>query len=145
MLAAVADVNNRFGAASWRPVHIEWGAPRSSIAAAYAHADVALVTPFSDGMNLVAKEYVAVGPSDGVLVLSRFAGAAHQLGKWSVLTNPFDTNDLARCIHRAVTMAPQERRIRKAQLLRNVIQDDIISWIDRNLQLLKDCRDDALS
>jgi trehalose 6-phosphate synthase len=97
-----------------------------------------MVTPLRDGMNLVAKEYVAAqNPDDpGVLMLSRFAGAAEQMGE-ALLVNPFSREELADAIHRALTM-PLEERIRKWRALIKVVQDtDVSLWRDAYVGALK--------
>jgi trehalose 6-phosphate synthase len=91
-------------------------------------ADVALVTPLKDGMNLVAKEYCACQTEgDGVLVLSEFAGAAEQLGKSAVLVNPYDQDSVASAIRMAVTMTPEERRP-AMDCLRAIVREENVYW-----------------
>ncbi|WP_298124945.1 trehalose-6-phosphate synthase, partial [Brevundimonas sp.] len=104
---------------------------RDQLAGIYRAARVGLVTPLRDGMNLVAKEYVAAqNPEDpGVLILSRFAGAAEQMGE-ALLVNPFSREELSEAIHRALTM-PLEERQRKWALLMQVVRDtDVGIWRD---------------
>jgi trehalose 6-phosphate synthase len=98
---------------------------------------VALVTPLRDGMNLVAKEFVvAQDPADpGVLVLSRFAGAAEQL-KEAVLVNPYDAEGMAGAIHLALQMPLEERRARHAALLECCRRTDVHWWCDTFMQAL---------
>jgi trehalose 6-phosphate synthase len=95
----------------------------------YRASRVALVTPLRDGMNLVAKEFVAAqDPQDpGVLVLSRFAGAAEQL-KDALLVNPYDTQNTAAAIHLALQMPVEERRIRHEALMDVIRQYDVHWW-----------------
>ena len=95
------------------------------------------VTPLRDGMNLVAKEYVAAqDPEDpGVLILSRFAGAAEQMGE-ALLVNPFSREELSEAIQKALTM-PREERIRKWKALMKVVRDtDVARWRDDYVQAL---------
>jgi trehalose 6-phosphate synthase len=96
----------------------------------YRAARVGLVTPLRDGMNLVAKEYVAAqDPADpGVLVLSRFAGAAEQLGDDALLVNPYDTQATADAIQHALHMPLDERRARHARLLAQIRRHDVHAW-----------------
>jgi trehalose 6-phosphate synthase len=102
----------------------------------YRAADVALVTPLRDGMNLVAKEYVAAqAGGNGVLVLSEFAGAARELTD-AILVNPWDPDAIARAIEAAVTMPIEERRERLARLLERVTSCDAHWWATAFLTLL---------
>jgi trehalose 6-phosphate synthase len=104
----------------------------------YAASRVALVTPLRDGMNLVAKEFVAVqDPADpGVLVLSRFAGAAEQM-KDALLVNPYDTEATAEAIQRALHMPLEERRVRQERLLAGLRSQDVHWWCRRFLDTLQ--------
>lgn len=107
----VSDVNGRFGEADWTPIrYLNKGYAQSTLAGFYRTAHVGLVTPLADGMNLVAKEYVAAqNPFDpGVLVLSEFAGAARELDA-ALLINPHDTAAIGAAIGRALTMSLEER------------------------------------
>ncbi|GAA3505732.1 trehalose-6-phosphate synthase [Streptomyces prasinosporus] len=113
----VADgVNERYGTAGWRPVvlHVEDDFARSL--AAYRLADVALVNPVRDGMNLVAKEVPVVSDAGCALVLSREAGAHEELGEDAITVNPYDVVDTARALHEALTMGPAERTERSKRL-----------------------------
>ncbi len=113
------------------------GFDHEQLAAWYRAADVALVTPLRDGMNLVAKEYVACHPEgDGVLVLSEFAGAARELTE-AVLVNPYEPETIGRSIETAVQMGPEERRIRMHALVRKVTTHDIRWWTTRFLDLIE--------
>jgi alpha,alpha-trehalose-phosphate synthase [UDP-forming] len=108
------------------------------LAAYYLAADVALVTPLRDGMNLVAKEYVACqAERAGVLVLSEFAGAASELSD-ALLVNPYDLEAVRRQLAAAVAMAPDERRRRMAALARTVTEHDVHWWVRSFLALLRD-------
>jgi trehalose 6-phosphate synthase len=101
-----------------------------------------LVTPLRDGMNLVAKEFVAAqqaAEQPGVLVLSRFAGAAVELHD-AILTNPFYTDGMARDIDRALRMPLEERRERHKRLLEVVHRTNAASWAEAFLQALESCR-----
>ena len=102
----------------------------------YRAADVALVTPLRDGMNLVAKEYVAAqSGGNGVLVLSEFAGAARELTD-AILVNPWDPDAISRAIEAAVTMPIEERRERLAKLVERVSSCDAQWWATAFLTLL---------
>jgi trehalose 6-phosphate synthase len=110
--AAVGRVNGSFGQADWTPIrYINQSYSRSALAALYRCARAGLVTPLRDGMNLVAKEYIASqNPDDpGVLILSRFAGAAKEC-TGAILINPYDTDSTAQAIAQALSMPLEERR-----------------------------------
>jgi trehalose 6-phosphate synthase len=136
--AIVGRVNGNFGEAAWTPVrYVNKAHSRNALAGLYRGARAALVTPLRDGMNLVAKEYVAAqDPEDpGVLILSRFAGAAVEM-KPALLVNPFDTEGVAAAIHRALSMPIEERRARQQALFRIVSESDIELWPGRFLTAL---------
>lgn len=127
---AVGRINGTFGEASWTPLrYINKAHSRTALAGLYRGARAALVTPLRDGMNLVAKEYVA-GQSDedpGVLVLSRFAGAAGDLDG-AVIVNPYDIEAVADAMHYGLTMPLDERQDRWQRLFAQVQQHDIAHW-----------------
>lgn len=132
------SINGNFGDLDWMPVrYMHRVVARARLPGLYRASRVALVTPLRDGMNLVAKEFiVAQDPADpGVLVLSRFAGAAEQL-KEAVLVNPYDTEGLAGAIHLALQMPLEERRARHAALLECCRRTDVHWWCDTFLQAL---------
>jgi trehalose 6-phosphate synthase len=125
-----ARINGRFSRFDWTPVHyLNRALPRRTLAGLYRASRVGIVTPMRDGMNLVAMEYVAAqDPSDpGVLVLSRFAGAAQHM-KEALLVNPYDGEELAEAMHRAREMRPQERRQRHAALMKSLRANDVDRW-----------------
>jgi trehalose 6-phosphate synthase len=102
--------------------------PRDELTAFYLAADVMLVTPLRDGMNLVAKEYVACRHDDGgVLVLSEFTGAARELTQ-ALLVNPHDTDGVKNAVARALEMPPAEARKRMKALRRQVLTHDVDRW-----------------
>ena len=110
----VSDVNGRHGEVDWTPIrYLNKGFSQTVLAGLYRTAQVGVVTPLHDGMNLVAKEYVAAqNPADpGVLVLSKFAGAANELDT-ALLVNPHDIDGMARTIATAMSMPLTERRMR---------------------------------
>jgi trehalose 6-phosphate synthase len=123
----------------WQPIrHLNRTYRRDQLAGIYRAARVGLVTPLRDGMNLVAREYVAAqNPDDpGVLVLSRFAGAAEQMGE-ALLVNPFSREELSDAIHRALTMPLAERR-RKWEGLTQVVRDTGVGiWRDDFVSTLR--------
>src|SRR5437762_10565366 len=115
----VSDVNGRHGEVDWTPIrYLNKGFGQAVLAGLYRTAQVGVVTPLHDGMNLVAKEYVAAqNPSDpGVLVLSKFAGAANELDA-ALLVNPHDVDGMARAITTALSMPLAERRLRFAAMM----------------------------
>ncbi|MFO0610555.1 MAG: bifunctional alpha,alpha-trehalose-phosphate synthase (UDP-forming)/trehalose-phosphatase [Polyangiales bacterium] len=125
----IGRINGRFGTASWTPVHYVYrGLSDDEVAALYRAADALLVTPIRDGMNLVAKEFVAArSDGGGALVLSEFAGAASELAE-AVLVNPYDVEGSARAYHRALTMPAAERGARMRSLRRRVFAHDVACW-----------------
>jgi trehalose 6-phosphate synthase len=134
------EINGNYGELDWMPIryiHRTWS--RRRLAGLYRNARVALVTPLRDGMNLVAKEFIAVqDPEDpGVLVLSRFAGAAEQLRE-ALLVNPYDISATAQTIQRALRMPPDERRERHAALFEHVKREDVHHWRRMFLAALAD-------
>jgi trehalose 6-phosphate synthase len=136
---AVGRINGNFGEASWTPLrYINKAHSRTALAGLYRGARAALVTPLRDGMNLVAKEYVAAQDErdPGVLVLSRFAGAARELAA-ALIVNPYDHEGVAIAINRALSMPLGERRERQAQNYRVLVANDITHWAERFLNLLE--------
>jgi trehalose 6-phosphate synthase len=132
----VSDVNGRHGEVDWTPIrYLNKGFSQTVLAGLYRTAQVGLVTPLHDGMNLVAKEYVAAqNPVDpGVLVLSKFAGAANELDT-ALLVNPHDIDGMARTIATAFSMPLMERRMRweamMAKLQAGTIQDWFSDFVD---------------
>jgi trehalose-6-phosphate synthase len=99
----VGHINGRFSESGWIPIHYQYGTlDRPQLLGCYRACDIALITPLRDGMNLVAKEYCACQTdSDGVLIVSEFAGTADQLRNGSLIVNPFDREGLADTIHHA--------------------------------------------
>jgi alpha,alpha-trehalose-phosphate synthase [UDP-forming] len=123
-------INGELGEPDWVPLRYLYRTyPREFLARLYAEADVGLVTPLRDGMNLVAKEFVASQDPDapGVLVLSRLAGAAEQMSE-AVIVNPYDPADVAAGIGAALAMPSEERRARHAALLRRVLRGTAAEW-----------------
>jgi trehalose 6-phosphate synthase len=136
---AVARINGRFAQSDWTPLrYLNRPLPRRTLAGLYRASRVGLVTPMRDGMNLVAKEYVAAqDPEDpGVLVLSRFAGAAQQM-KDALLVNPYDSSEMADALLTAHRMTIEERRNRHAPMLHQLLQEDVDHWRESFLERLK--------
>ena len=135
----VGETNGEFGNPHWTPiVYMRRGISRAELVALYSAAAVGWVTPLRDGMNLVAKEYVACQKgADGVLVLSEFAGAAPEMGE-GFLVNPYDEERVAAVVERALKLPEDERRQRMARLFRRVVRNDVFAWGDRFVELLED-------
>ena len=127
--AMVGRLAGEFATSSWSPVHYLYrGLSQQEVVSLYRAADAVLVTPLRDGMNLVAKEFVASRPDgDGVLVLSEFAGAAAELSE-ALLVNPYDVERTAAILERAVEMPEDERRARMAVLRHRVMTHDVHWW-----------------
>jgi trehalose 6-phosphate synthase len=126
----VSDVNGRHGEVDWTPIrYLNKGFGQAVLAGLYRTAQVGVVTPLHDGMNLVAKEYVAAqNPADpGVLVLSKFAGAANQLDT-ALLVNPHDIDGMARTIAVALAMPMSERRMRYETMMEKLRSHGIQQW-----------------
>jgi len=126
----VGRITGRFSTESWVPLrYLCHGFSRRDLAAFYRAADVMLVTPLRDGMNLVAQEYVATrNDENGVLVLSRFAGAADRLRE-AILVNPYDQSAMQEAIDRALRMPARERREAMQAMRRRVISEDVNWWL----------------
>lgn len=126
---AVGRINGRFGTLGWQPViHLYNSFPREELVAFYAAADVLWVTPLRDGLNLVAKEYIATRwEGDGVVILSEFAGAAAEL-EGVILVNPYSPDDMDRALEAALAMPGAERAARMRRLRDRVLSHDVHRW-----------------
>lgn len=131
----VGRINGRFSEGGWSPVrYLVRSLPPQELVPLYRGADVALVTPLRDGMNLVAKEYVAAQlENDGVLILSEMAGAAEELQE-ALLVNPFDVDAVAEALDRAISMSADERHARMSALRDRVRARDVHAWVARFLE-----------
>jgi trehalose 6-phosphate synthase len=137
--ATAGRINGTYGEADWTPIrYVNRTYSRATLAGLYRGARVGLVTPLRDGMNLVAKEYIAAqNPEDpGVLILSRFAGAAHEC-KEALLVNPYDPDSVAAAIGQALSMPLTERRDRHKAMFEVLAHNDIQSWAERFLSILQ--------
>ena len=131
-------INGLYAAPDWIPIrYVNRAIPQALLAGYYRAAQVALVTPLRDGMNLVAKEYVASqDPEDpGVLVLSRFAGAALEM-EAALQVNPFDQEEIAEAMARALHMSRAERRVRWQVMMEQLRHRDITAWRESFLDRL---------
>jgi trehalose 6-phosphate synthase/phosphatase len=135
--ALVGRINGAFGTPRWTPVHYLYrSVPEAQLLALYRAARVMLVTPVRDGMNLVAKEFVACrSDEDGVLVLSEFVGAAAELTD-ALSVNPYDVDASAETYYRALGMWPEERRARMRAMRARVRTYDVHAWAESFLTAL---------
>jgi len=133
----IGRIHGQFATPTWVPVHYLYRAiSKEEIVALYRAADVMLVTPIRDGMNLVAKEFVATRNDEGgVLVLSEFAGAANELGE-ALMINPYNIEGTAAAIYEALTMAREEVHSRMRSLRKRVMAYDVHRWAGAFLEQL---------
>ncbi len=134
-------INGEFGDFDWTPLrYIHRAMPRDTLAALFRGSEVGLVTPLRDGMNLVAKEYVAAQSEEdpGVLILSKFAGAAEELDE-ALIVNPYNIDDMANAMQTALSMPLEERKERRAALLSRLKAHDVRYWRNSFLDVLRDC------
>jgi len=126
----VGRINGRFSRPDWVPIrYLFRSLPETELLAYYRAADAVLVTSLNDGMNLVAKEYVAAQAGrDGVLLLSEFAGAAREM-RGAILINPHHATGTAEAIVRALTMPRTERRARMAAMYRHLLRHTVHDWV----------------
>ena len=131
----VGQINGQFTMSGWTPIHyIYRPLTRQELLSYYRTAEIALITPLKDGMNLIAKEYCACSVEDGVLILSEFAGAAAQLQKGALLVNPHDIEGTADAIAQAFHMERDERRARMRGLRSRVAHHSVFHWVDSFLK-----------
>ena len=132
------QINSRYGEFDWTPLrYINKSFSHQILAGFFRASRIALVTSLRDGMNLVAKEYVASQPADdpGVLILSCFAGAARELGE-AVIVNPFDVEGMAEAILRGLNMPVGERKERWVAMMKVLERNDITAWRERFVRAL---------
>jgi trehalose 6-phosphate synthase len=132
--ATAAQINARFGDAAWQPIRLlVEHHDAESVRAYYRACDVCMVTSLHDGMNLVAKEFVAARDDDrGTLILSQFAGASRELHE-ALIVNPYHTDQVAEALHRALGMPEHEQRERMASLRQLVRDFNVYRWAGRML------------
>ena len=135
----VARINGQFSTPGWTPIrYLYQSLTRDKVIALYRAADLMLVTPLRDGMNLVAKEFIASRTDgDGVLILSEFAGASEEL-RDALVINPYDVDALARTMSTALTMPRANRRMRMARLRARTAGNDVHRWTDAFLGALRE-------
>jgi alpha,alpha-trehalose-phosphate synthase [UDP-forming] len=143
--AMTERINSRFGTPAWRPVIlIQRQCNHEEVTTWYRAADACLVTSLHDGMNLVAKEYLASREDgDGVLILSKFTGAAVEL-RDALIVNPYDVDGVAETIHRALEMPTAERRMRMQRMRRHVMEHNVYRWAASVLGDLRELHIDVL-
>jgi trehalose 6-phosphate synthase/phosphatase len=137
----VGRINGAFSTVDWVPIHYVYRSlTEGEVVALYRAADVMLVTPLRDGMNLVAKEFVTCRTDeDGVLVLSEFAGAAAEMGE-ALQVNPYDIESMAQAFEDALTMPDEERRVRMRALRQRIASRDVTHWAQSFLDALSAVR-----
>jgi trehalose 6-phosphate synthase len=137
----VGHINGDYGRIGHPAIHyLHASQPREEMAALYRAADVMVVTPLRDGMNLVAKEYVACRTeNDGALVLSEFAGAADEL-KQAFLINPYDINGMKHAVREAMRARPADLTRRMKAMRRTVKEHDVADWAQEFLGRLDELR-----
>ncbi|HEY1114908.1 MAG TPA: bifunctional alpha,alpha-trehalose-phosphate synthase (UDP-forming)/trehalose-phosphatase [Chitinophagaceae bacterium] len=138
----VSAINGKFSTLQWQPLiyrynHLDF----DELCALYQSADVALITPLRDGMNLVAKEYIASCIDKGVLVLSELTGAASELNE-ALLVNPTDSGEVADAIATALSMPIQEQRTRLSYMQKRLAEYNVEKWINDFLDTLKAAREE---
>jgi trehalose 6-phosphate synthase len=131
--ALVAVINHRHGTTDWMPIDLRIYENFSDAVARYKHFDLLIVNSLFDGMNLVAKEAPAVNTRAGVLMLSENTGAHEELGDCTLSVNPFDVQEQADTMYRALTMSAEERRLRAQRLRQIIAARDPGDWIDEQL------------
>jgi trehalose 6-phosphate synthase len=133
ILRTAGEVNDRYGTEAWQPVDLRIGEGLARAVAAYQEADVLLVNPVRDGMNLVAKEGVLLSERDAVLVLSHQAGVFEEIGAFSLGVHPLDVMDQAHALYRALTMPREERGARLRASRAVVERNDAVRWLEMQL------------
>ena len=130
----MAVVNHNHGTPDWMPIQLKLRDDVEEAVAAYKHYDVLLVNPMFDGMNLVAKEGPVINERNGVSILSENTGAHEELGEFALSVNPFDVQEQADAIYRALTMSAEERSWRAEGLKRIIRERDPGDWVDDQLR-----------
>lgn len=136
----IGRISGKYGFLDWSPIQYQSGsAPFETLAALYATAEVILVTPLRDGMNLIAKEYVAAQEGEGVLILSEMAGVAKELGE-AIVVNPYNRSEMAAAFVTALDMPLEERRDRMAAMKERLRRYDVTRWASDFLDALASMR-----
>ncbi|HLD29163.1 MAG TPA: bifunctional alpha,alpha-trehalose-phosphate synthase (UDP-forming)/trehalose-phosphatase, partial [bacterium] len=134
----IGRINGKYSSVEWTPIYYMYRSlPFKTLLALYSLADVALVTPLRDGMNLVSKEYVASRTgADGVLVLSEMAGVSEELGE-ALIVNPNNKEEIAEALHTALTMSSEEQNERMRAMQNRLKRNDIFKWFNDFIEKLK--------
>ncbi|GAC1355865.1 MAG: glycosyltransferase family 20 protein [Ktedonobacteraceae bacterium] len=133
VMDAMQTINQKYGTEEWTPIHDFCDNDRTRALAAMQYYDVLLVNPIIDGMNLVAKEGPVVNQCDGVLVLSRTAGAFQQLAKGAIPTSPTDVNETAQALYKAVTLSKEVRHAKAIIARQAVERSDLNTWLTKQI------------
>ena len=122
------------------PIHYIYKAiPQQRLITLYKAADICLVTPLRDGMNLVAKEYVSCKiDGNGILILSKFTGSADELGKYSILVNPYDIEEISDCINIALNLHWNTKKMMMLKLRKIVKDNDVFDWAKKFLNYCRE-------
>ena len=141
----VGRINGKYSSLEWQPIIYRYSnLSFEDLAALYQSADVGLITPIRDGMNLVAKEYVASQQDKGVLVLSELAGAANEMGE-AMLVNPMDKEEVAQSIYNALTLPVAEQK-QKIETLQSRLRDySVFHWVNDFLKQLDEIKEYQVS
>ena len=143
VLKIIEEINQKYGTDEWTPIHSFFENDRTQALAAMQFYDVLLVNPIIDGMNLVAKEGSVVNQCNGVLVLSRTAGAFPQLGKASIPTSPTDIAETTQALYKALMLSAEERRA-MAKLARQIVENrDLNVWLTRQIRDINEVIDSS--
>jgi trehalose 6-phosphate synthase len=137
----IDKINHTYGTDDWTPIQAFFGNDRVRALAAMQFYDVLLVNPIIDGMNLVAKEGAIVNQHDGVIVLSRTAGAFDQMAKGSIPTSPIDVEETAEALYKALMLSADERKIKATTVRQAVERNDLTVWIASQIHDLNDLLD----
>ncbi len=137
----VGRINGKYDTIGWIPIwYLYRSVPREMLSALYAVGDVALITPLRDGMNLVAKEYVASKvDGNGVLILGELAGAAREMGE-AIIVNPLDRGAVAKAIKTALEMSDEEKAVRMSAMQRRLERYDVVRWANDFVERLLDTK-----
>lgn len=138
----IGKINGRFGTFEWTPILYQYRfLSLDSLVALYSESDVALITPLRDGMNLIAKEYIAARTDQtGVLILSEMAGAAKELGE-AIIINPYNVEEIALALKTALEIPPDEQKRRISLMQKRLQRYDVVRWADEFIQEVVSVRD----
>lgn len=140
----VGRLNGMYSTLQWQPVIYRYNhVPFDELCALYNVADVGLITPLRDGMNLVAKEFIASREKKGVLILSELAGAASELGE-ALLVNPTDSNEIATAIEQALLMPAEEQEAKIVQMQKRLSDYNVVNWVNDFLTQLSQVKESQM-